>query len=344
MPRRQSVFLAAALMLQFATSAGGQTPTLPVWTRVRVAMRHDTVVEGRVVRGDSRTLTIATGSGAPRVLQRDSIFVLSATSNFTQSQAVSLGMITGAMGAILGGASVAHCRDRTDCYASATSFWVGGGLGFAIGLLGAGAIASPSPQWHGLPASVDVRGRSFGLGAVESCILSPSIHIEMGLSSTGSPTQRLAVPFGCYHGVTVGGEIGQPSRITAEGSSYTYTQAISTTTAWKDKHFVSFGGGFVELPFRVALNPRLIISGGDYRRDEETYTRVVTYNNSGGQGTPVITQSSNVANHPGFGAGVGFSVPCWRQISLGLEVRTHWLLDHGGGPITTVGAAARLWP
>jgi hypothetical protein len=298
------------------------------------------MIEGRVLRGDRRTLTIRPQRGGAVTIERDSIAVLSATSTLTHDRAVSVGTLTAAMGVVILAGATTDCHAANDCYAATNSLWLGGLLGFAAGAVGVQTFADPAPTWRSVSPLIEVGGRSSGVDAPELCQLAPSIHAEMGISSDGSQTQRFAIPFGCYRAVTVGAEIGQPNRIRAHGS--TYTPGFSSSTSWDDSRFLTFVGGFAELPVPVALNPRLVVSAGDYHRVEKAQRITYTYSSSGGS-SQTSTQSAYDSHHPGVGVGIGISVPCWRQVSLGIEERTHWLIG-SGGPVTTVAATARLWP
>lgn len=328
------------LILVFDGQPAVAQATLPPWTEVRFALAGNAFVEGRLVRGDTATLTIRTAGGELVTVHRTDILLMTATTSSTLDQAFPTGLVAGVLSAVVFATYSARCSGPNACGPSASTAFAGGALGLTFGTLIAGALAAPTRAWRAVTPTVRVEGNPSGITAPELCQLLPSVKADRGVSTGGSRTQGLAVTLLCYRGFSIGGEQGTPRRLSDDRFTVTNFDQGYTTSSYAHWHNASFVGGFAEIPLGRVLNPRIIVSAGRYRREDRWATVTATYNYPS---TTVVTAGATTwSNHLGGGLGVSVSMPMMQHVSVGLDARTHYLAGAGGGTIGTLAATIRV--
>ena len=286
---------------------------MPSGRSVRITLTDLRVLEGRLIRADSTSLTIAMRDTVLSI-GRSRITELSRRSPVTGRYAhratraaiipgVGLGVLVYAVGA--GGDRPIQWNGGSVA-AAASSGLAGGLIGASIGAITGAVVGSLVHEWTPVASSVSVTSPS-GVGpyGIESCGNGPMVDGEVGKEIHGGTSARLAVALTCARRVTGGVEIGSlGSR--SDGTSETFV------------------GGFTEFARRDAvLNPRIITSLGAYHETQPLAANVVRW-------------------RPGVAIGVGVAAPVWRHLSIRAETRAHF--SGNGNTWLTMGVSGRLRP
>lgn len=318
--------------------------TLSPHTSVRITTIDQRSMQGRLVSGDLSSLTIATGD-ARAVVRRDSIATISAASIRSKGWAIGLGATTGVLGGLfLGAVAQGICESSNGCPGSfQEGLLIGGGFGLVAGGAAGAVVGAFLHKWSPASASVRVTGRPVGAAALEGCATRASegaAELEVGMAGNNRRAARLGLTALCRSAFSVGAEIGDLGSEIHFSSSYVQAGTTFTTTIRTFGSAVNFIGPFVEVPFHAPLNPRLVASAGYYRRSETSSTQTIVYKGTTSQLSS--SSSDSVLGHPGASLGLAVSLPLWRHLSIGADVRGHVMA--GSGLIRTIGVTARIAP
>lgn len=343
MVRRGATVLALAAG---AVPAAAQRSLAP-GTGVRITLRDLRDVEGRLLASDSASLTVRTGDSSVSI-RREQIGTMSAASSTRSLRyGTRLGLATSAVGALFVGAVAGGlCEGANGCdNAAVGGGLVGAGLGFVAGGIGGAILGALFHDWKEVPASMLVKGRPTGATAPEPCASSREVGIQssVGPSSLNGLSSRLGVTFLCGAGFSVGGELATLGNGTQWANNYSTQGSTSTNTIQSFDQYADLRGAFVEIPFHTPFNPRIIASAGYYRQIETTATNMYTYSSNATTYTRTSSTSRSAAAHPGAGLGLSLSMPLWQYLSLGADVRGHYIAG-SGSMIRTLGLTVRIRP
>ena len=296
----------------FATPVPGQT-TVPSGTSVRITLMDQRVLEGRMIRADSTTLTVVVRDTIIDIV-RSQMSVISRRSSRTGTYARRVGRAAIIPGVGLGVLVfvVGSGSDRPIQWnggtlaAAAASGLAGGAIGASIGALTGAVIGSLVHEWTPVTSSLLVTPSSpVGLHGIESCGNVPMVDGGVGKEIGGGTSARLAVVLTCARRVTGGAEIGSLGS-KGDGTSETFVGA-----------FTEFAVG------EMVLNPRIVMSLGAYHEVQPRAANVIRW-------------------RPGVGVGTAIAAPIWRHLSIGAEGRAH--LSGNGNAWFTMGLSGRYRP
>ena len=299
------------LPLGFALAPMFGQSTVPSGTSVRITLTNQRMQEGRLIRGDSTTLTVA-GHDTILSIDRGQISAMSHRSLATGRYArrvgraaiipgVGLGVLAYVIGA---GGDRPITWNGGSVAAAAAAGLAGGVIGGSIGAITGAVVGALVHDWTPLASSVRVTTPSL-VGLPESCGSGPTVDAEVGKEIGGGTTARLGVAPICAGRVAAGGELGSLGS-KSDGTSETFVGA-----------FTQFALG------QVVLNPRIVTSVGAYHEAQPRTANVVRW-------------------RPGAGIGMAVAAPIWRHLSIGAETRAHY--SGNGNAWFTTGLSGRYRP
>lgn len=307
-----SMFARSLLSIVFAATPMLAQATVSSGTSVRIRT-DESVLEGRLIRGDSTALTIALRDTIIDV-DRSQISTISRRSLRTGTYARRVGRVAIIPGVGLGVLVyvVGAGSDRPITWnggaitAAAAAGLAGGAVGAAIGAITGAAVGSLVHGWTPVAPTVLVTASSLGgLHSIESCGRGPMVDAEAGTAIGGGTSARLGVVLACERRVAGGAEVGSLGSRSG-GSSETFVGA-----------FTEFALG------DVILNPRIVTSLGAYHETQPRAANVVRW-------------------RPGVGIGTSVAVPIWRHLSIGADARAHF--SGNGNAWFTLGWSGRYRP
>ena len=312
--RRHGQMLNALLVpIAFAATPLFGQSAVPSVTSVRITLTDHRVMEGRLIRADSTTLTVAVrdtiidiGRGQISEMSRRSLRTGTYARRVGKAAiipGVGLGVLVFVVGA--GGDRPITWNGGTVAAAAASGL-AGGVIGASIGAITGAVIGSLVHGWTPITSSVLVTTPTLdGLYGIESCGSGPMVDGEVGKEIGGGTSARLGVALTCTRRVTGGIEIGSLGS-KSDGTSETFVGA-----------FTEFALG------DVVFNPRIVTSLGAYHETQPRAANVVRW-------------------RPGLGVGMAVAAPVWRHLSIGADARAH--LSGNGNAWFTTGLSARYRP
>ena len=250
--RRRAHMLGTFLLPVLAATPMFGQPTVPSGTNVRITLTDQRILEGRLIRADSTSLTVTVrdtiiniGRGQISGMSRRSLRTGSYERHVGRAAiipGVGLGVLVYAIGA--GGDRPMKWNGGNIATAAAAGL-AGGVIGTSIGAITGAVVGSLVHEWTPVRSSVLVTTPPrVGLYGIESCGNGPMVDGEVGREIDGGTSARVAVTLPCARRVTGGVEIGSLGS-KSDGTSET------------------LGGAVTEFPLgEVVLNPRIVTSLG----------------------------------------------------------------------------------
>jgi hypothetical protein len=316
-----------AILGTCAISASAQ-PDLEIGRSVSAELLDGRRVSGRLISGDSATITIDT-AGVPTVLTRRSVAMLS-TRSYRAGPAKFLGITGGVLGGLfLGLLADAFCsedRANADCNGALLA---GAGLGATAGgafmtSLGT-SIGAAYPRWNGVGKNAPVANASASYLSPESCTRDDQWAAEAGRIQPRGYSLRGVRTYFCEPDVRSGIEVGYLARPIS--GSISLKQASQTTYV-----------GFVNersvghLPF----NPHIL---GSIQYHKGTKRYLETYRDAAGN--QERHDRTYDAHGLGFAVGASVGINPTRRTSVRVEER---LLLIPSGMTTTLSVGAHWRP
>jgi hypothetical protein len=318
-------FMVLVIVTTSAISTSAQ-PVLETGRSVRAELRDGHRVSGRLINGDSVTITIQVG-GSPVVVNRGSVAALSTRSYRPRS--VKIVGTTGAVVAGLIGMLIAgFCGDGRSQNCDGVVL-----LGAAAGAATGGAfmtsfatsIGAALPVWSDVPASAPVGSSTFSAQSAPICRRDNQWASDVGAVQPQGYSARVAATFFCEPDVRSGIELGYLSRPLSGSGSHQHALHTRYVALVNDR---SLG--------HLPLDPRVLASiqyHNGSQRDVDVYR-----NATGSQGRFGRTGG---ANGLGFAVGASAGTDPSRQMSVRVEQR---LLLMPAGMTTTLSVGARWRP
>lgn len=298
---------AGALLMATPVSAQG---ALQPGRSVSATLADGQVITGRLIGGDSSTLTID-HAGLPLILDRTSIATLSRRSHRSGPSRIlgTIGAIGG--GLFLGVLAQGLCEYRCD------NAWL---LGGAIGAGGAGgvlwtvgsSIGAAAPRWDDVSVQAPVSASTQGLFAAAPCAGNNEWTAEGGAIQAGGVAARGMGTFFCEPEMRSGIEIGYLRRpFTQHSQPY----GASTITVG-DGFSAQYVGLVTERAIgNLPLDPRLVTS---LEWHFETRRELLDDRDQ----TPFYrSDATHSVSAPGFGLGLSIGFNPVRHLSLRTEGR-----------------------